>query len=74
MNETKSILSSKTIWGVVIAALPTVLGLFHLRIADLSAFTSGATEIVDTVITLAGAVFAAYGRIKATAALVTKKD
>ena len=72
MNETKSLLQSKTLWGLVISLLPTVLGLFHLHVTDAAAFAAGAQDIVDTVVTLGGAVFAAYGRIKATAALVVK--
>lgn len=71
--ETKSILASKTLWGVLIAALPTVLGLFGLHVTDAAQFTADAGQIVDQVITLAGSVLAVYGRVKATAALVVKK-
>jgi hypothetical protein len=71
-TETKSLFASKTLWGVLIAALPTVLGLFKLHITDVAAFTAGAQEIVDTVLTLSGLIFAAYGRVTATASLVVK--
>ena len=72
MNDVKSLFASRTLWGVVISIIPTVLGLFHYHITDAAAFASGAQDVVDTVITLSGAVLAAYGRIKATAALVVK--
>lgn len=70
--DIKSMFASKTLWGIVIAALPTVLGLFGFKITDAAAFASGSTELVDTVITLAGSVLAAYGRFKATSSLVVK--
>jgi hypothetical protein len=49
-----------------------VLGLFKLHVTDVAAFTAGAQELVDVAITLGGALFAAYGRLKATSALVVK--
>jgi hypothetical protein len=70
--EIKSIFASKTMWGILITALPTVLGLFKLHVTDVAAFTAGAQELVDVAITLGGALFAAYGRLKATSALVVK--
>jgi len=70
--EIKSMFVSKTLWGIVIAALPSVLGMFNLHITDTVAFAAGAQDIVDTIITLSGSVFAAYGRFKATTALVVK--
>ena len=70
--EIKSMFVSKTLWGIVIAALPSVLGMFHLHITDAAAFAAGAQDVVDTIITLSGSVFAAYGRFKATTALVVK--
>ena len=73
MNETKNILASKTLWGVVIAALPTVLGFFNLHVSDVAAFSAGASELVDSALTLAGSALAIYGRFKATAELVVKK-
>ena len=71
--ETKSILQSKTIWGIAIAALPTLLSLFGLSVTDVAAFSAGATEIVDALITLAGSAVAVWGRIAATKNLVVKK-
>lgn len=70
--EIKSIFLSKTLWGVLVAALPTVLGLFGYKVADVAAFSAGADSLVDSGITLAGLALAAYGRFKATAALVVK--
>jgi hypothetical protein len=72
-NNTKSILASKTLWGVVIAALPSIAALLGYQISDVAGFTSGANEAVDALITLAGSVLAIYGRVKATASLVVKK-
>ena len=71
--ETKSVFASKTIWGIVIAAIPTVLGLFHLHVTDVAAFTQGAQDIVDALITLSGSVVAIWGRIVATKNLVVKQ-
>lgn len=70
--ETKSVFASKTIWGVVIAALPTVLALVGYKVSDVAAFTSGAEEIVGAIVTLAGSAVAIWGRISATKALVVK--
>jgi len=70
--EIKSLFASKTLWGVVIAALPTVLALFGYKVADVAAFTAGADQLVDGIITLVGSALAIYGRLKATASLVVK--
>jgi len=70
--ETKSIFASKTVWGIVIAALPTVLGLFHYKVSDVASFTAGAEEIVGAVVTLAGSAMAIWGRVVATKNLVVK--
>lgn len=70
--EIKSMFASKTLWGIIIASLPSVLGMFHLHITDTAAFAAGAQDMVDTIITLSGSVFAAYGRFKATTSLVVK--
>lgn len=71
--EVKSLFASKTLWGILIAALPTVLGLFHLHITDVATFTQNATDIVDSVLTLAGSVLAVWGRVTATKSLVIKQ-
>lgn len=72
-NETKSILASKTLWGVLIAALPSIARLVGYDITDVAAFTAGAGESVEAIITLVGSALAIFGRLKATAALVVKK-
>lgn len=71
--DTKSLLASKTLWGVVIAALPSILGLFGKQVSDVAAFTAGSEALVDQVIALVGSALAIYGRFKATTALVVKK-
>lgn len=68
----KAALTSKTVIGVLIASLPTLLGLFDLHVTDVAAFTQGAQEIVDQLIALGGAVLAIYGRIVAAKSLVVK--
>ena len=70
--EIKSVFASKTVWGIVIAALPTVLGLFHFKITDAAAFAAGSSDLVDGITTLVGSALAIYGRFKATSALVVK--
>lgn len=70
--NTKSFLASKTIWGVLVAALPAIIGLFGLHITDVGTFTAGAQQNVDEITTLVGSALAVYGRLKATAILVVK--
>ncbi len=66
----KSILASKTIWGILIAAAPTVAQLFGYQLG--ANFATEAAGTVDQLVQLAGLAFAAYGRMKATTALVVK--
>lgn len=73
-TDTKSLFQSKTIIGVVIAALPAVAGLLGYKVSDVAAFTSGAEEAVAAIITLVGSAVAIYGRLKATSKLVVKKE
>ena len=70
--NTKSFLTSKTLWGILLATLPTILGFFGYHITDLGTFTAEAQAVVDQVTTLGGGALAVYGRVKATAALVVK--
>jgi hypothetical protein len=72
-TDTKSLLASKTLWGVLIAALPTIASLLGYQIADVAGFTAGANEAVDGIIALVGSALAVYGRVTATAKLVAKK-
>lgn len=69
---TKSILSSKTIWGLLIAALPLVASLFGFHLAP--GFEAEAQATVDDLLQVAGLAFAAYGRVIATSKLVIKKE
>jgi hypothetical protein len=69
---TKSILSSKTIWGLLVAALPLVASLFGFTLAP--GFEAEAQATVDQLVQVAGLVFAAYGRVVATSKLVIKNE
>ena len=73
MNDVKSLFASKTLWGVLITALPVVLNLFGYQIADASAFTAGSEELTNEIVTLIGVGIAVYGRIVATKQLIIKK-
>lgn len=55
VNE-KSALSSKTIWGALIAIVPQVLSLFGFELAD---------GIMNDVVSVMGGVLAIYGRVDA---------
>ena len=70
--ETKSVFASKTVWGIAIAALPTLLGLLGYKVSDVAAFTSGAEDAINSIITLVGSAVAIWGRIVATKNLVIK--
>lgn len=54
----KNILKSKTVWGVIIAALPTLLEMGQSDVLLIK-------NVGDAVITLAGAALAIYGRYAA---------
>lgn len=56
MNEVKSFLESKTIWGALIALIPTL--------TTVLGFDMGVT--VNDVVTIAGLVFVIYGRVVAS--------
>ncbi len=73
MNDTKSLLASKTLWGVLLTALPMTLGIFGLQVADMTAFTAGSEQTTNEIVTLVGALIAIYGRFVATKSLVIKK-
>jgi hypothetical protein len=57
--ETKGLLTSKTIWGAVIAIAATVLKIAGY---DIGGDTAG---LVNDIVALIGAGIAFYGRIKA---------
>lgn len=70
MNTIASFLGSKTIWGLVIAAAPTLAKLFGYELS--ADFGAQASALIDQFTTLAGLGFAAYGRAVATKSLITK--
>ncbi len=65
--DSKFILQSKTIWGVVILVLPVILPMFGI---EFGADAIGESTVAfNSLITLVGAVLAVYGRFKATTAI-----
>lgn len=63
MDATKSVLASKTLWGIVTAAVPLVM-------AAINHFVDGNTaELGKDAVALLGLIFAAYGRFTATKTL-----
>jgi len=61
--DSKFILQSRTIWGVIIMALPAVLPLFGI---EFGAEAVGESNIAfNSLIEFVGAVLAVYGRFKA---------
>ena len=71
MFDVKSILQSKTIWGLIIAGLPTVAGFFNLHIAptDATDAVSHVQAIIEQVMQFGGWALAFYGRVTATKTL-----
>jgi hypothetical protein len=61
MDTTKPWYSSKTIWASLIGAIATVLGLFHVEVADF------VTPVVESIVTLIMLAIAIYGRVTASA-------
>jgi hypothetical protein len=61
--ENKLFLKSKTIWGVIVMALPMLLPAFGVSLAadDTTLITSTGDLVLQTV----GALLAVYGRFKA---------
>lgn len=63
----KNFLGSKTIWGTVIAVVPTLAPLIGISFsAEDAAMVSNS---IDAIITAVGGLLAIYGRIKATTSL-----
>lgn len=59
-QDTKTLLTSKTFWGVVITALAGAFPHFGIPMAEDSALI-----IADKIALIVGALFAVYGRITA---------
>lgn len=67
-TDAKSVFTSKTVIGIIIASLPSVLSAFGINVA--AGFASGAQSVVDAAITLGGAAIALWGRLTATKSLI----
>ncbi|MBO9419170.1 hypothetical protein J7481_06660 [Labrenzia sp. R4_2] len=70
MTETKSLFCSKTFWGAAVAVLGALAGLFGLEMsaADQAELTSLANQLLgiwDSLVVIAGALLAIYGRVTA---------
>lgn len=64
MSDTKSIIASRTVWGVLIALLATLL-----QRAGITLGAADQAQIVDLVllaVQCAGGAYAIYGRVLAT--------
>jgi hypothetical protein len=68
--DTKIFLASKTIWGVVIMALPALLPLAGISFGVDD--TAVVNEMADKIFQSVGAVIAVYGRWSATTKLSIK--
>lgn len=64
MDNIKSFLASKTIWGAVIAVLPAVAGLFGYTVTGGDA--TDAAGHANAIVTAIGGLLAIYGRVTAT--------
>ncbi|MAU47537.1 MAG: hypothetical protein CMP09_22540 [Yangia sp.] len=64
MNNVKSFLASKTIWGAGIAILPQALSLLGYDISAEDA--RGIASHADAIVTSVGGLLAIYGRVTAT--------
>ncbi len=67
MDLSKSVLMSKTYWGLACTVLGTLLPAFGVDIssADLTTFGSHVGAVVQDVLVYGGIAWAAYGRWKA---------
>lgn len=61
MNDAKSFLLSKTLWGILISAAGAILP----KIGLMPFTDAGADEMAGLIVTILGAIFAVYGRIVA---------
>ncbi len=71
MVQEKSVFQSKTLIGIIIAALPTILGIFG--VADSMEITEQTEQIVSLIVEAAGSILAIYGRISATTTVSLKR-
>lgn len=71
MDDTKSLLASRTVWGAIIAIAASIAGAlgFGVGAAEQAAALSLVDQVLgewDRLAALAGAALALYGRVKAT--------
>lgn len=64
MENVKGILQSRTIWGVIVSVLAGLLSKYGYEVTP-ELQDSLITSALD-VVSVAGGLFAAYGRVKAT--------
>ena len=60
MSDSKSILQSRTFWGLVLAALGPWLGKLGLSMSD-----ADVQQAIEALVTLSGLVLGIWGRVKA---------
>lgn len=75
LQNTKSILRSRTVWGAGVAALAGLAGLFGHSVspadqAEAIGLIGQAAEVVDRIVAIGGSAFAIWGRVAATRRLV----
>ena len=75
LNYIKAALQSKTIWGIVIAAIPPVSKAIGHEIApsDATGLVNAAQMAISTALTVGGTVLAIWGRSGAKGPLVPAK-
>ncbi len=64
--DAKSFLKSRTVWGVIVAALGVAFGWTE---QTQSLIATDVVDIIDKSLTVAGLVLAVYGRVKAETAI-----
>jgi len=67
MNDVKSFIESKTIWGAAIAVVPPLANLFGYTVTG--ADVAQVTGSIDSVVTAVGGLLAVFGRVTATKAI-----
>jgi uncharacterized membrane protein HdeD (DUF308 family) len=64
MDDYKSLLASKTVWGGILALLAGVAGIFGYTVSPVD--QAQAIDSVSGIVAAFGGILAIYGRIKAT--------
>lgn len=67
-TDTKNVLQSATIWGLIIAVAPTILKIFHVDLQP--GWDNGLKELWAESQTVFGVLLAYWGRLRASAKLV----